>query len=240
MSANIERRKINSNAYIGVFGSTEQSALLIDSLVNNDPYTVNQNSEGTVKIISSNNAFKVGYEGNGFRLDAITAYQYTLSDRNSEEFDFTPFDINAQNYDQSLHTISEELRFRSTNDSKLQWIAGLYFYHVSDFAISEFIQGSDNAAFAPSPELAALYPFNQVTKTDIRQYGFSVFGQADYAITDQLTLTAGIRYELEESFLDSEISYSKDGQVFTIPGVFETTSFSDNTFNAVSPSKIYK
>jgi len=233
IGSNAEQRKINGGASIGeaVNSTTAQAAEVINLAVNNNPYVTNQNEAGFTTITSINNSFKVGYEGNGFRLDAITAYQYTKMDREGDEFDFTPADILSGNTDQTIHTLSEEIRIRSTNDSKFQWIAGIYLYNVDDNDDADFIFGADSPAGA-----FGITPLSQVTLADIRQYGFSVFGQADYAITDQLNLTAGIRYELEESFLDTDRSFNINGQDFALPGLFEPATFSANTsFDAVSP-----
>ncbi|MEL6844706.1 MAG: TonB-dependent receptor, partial [Bacteroidota bacterium] len=103
--------------------------------------------------------------------------------------------------------------------------------------LSELGNGADNAFFAPSPEIAALYPYSQTIDNLVVQTGFSVFGEASYDVSEDFTVTLGLRYELENSFLEEDQSYQKDGAPFefaplgAIPGSFDL----ETSFGALSP-----
>ena len=53
--------------------------------------------------------------------------------------------------------------------------------------------------------------------SDIKTYGYAVFGQATYTLFDKLDLTAGLRYEYEKNKLDYTSDYLAGGMV--VPGM---------------------
>ena len=53
--------------------------------------------------------------------------------------------------------------------------------------------------------------------SDIKTYGYAVFGQATYTLFDKLDLTAGLRYEYEKNKLDYASDYLAGGMV--VPGM---------------------
>jgi iron complex outermembrane receptor protein len=76
--------------------------------------------------------------------------------------------------------VTQELRLASSNDSRLQWLTGLYAYRVTNDG--DFIAGS--------------FPLAQVDRN--RLEGYAVFGEARYDLTDTLRLTAGGRYSWDQ------------------------------------------
>ncbi|WP_299530095.1 TonB-dependent receptor [Ulvibacterium sp.] len=236
LNSGYERREVNAYAFIGGFGATAE---VIDETVNNNPFQVAQNTNGIYTTNISNNAFNLRFTNDRIRVEAITAYQYTNIERSGDDFDFSPADIQAVvSDDTELSTVSQEIRVSSNTKSKLDWIGGLYLYSVSNQSDRRTSNGVDNA-FNPMlpPEVAAQYPYDQLADNEIRQKGLSIFGQASYQLTDEITLTAGLRYEIEDSSLEVDNSFEKDGQEFVFPplGAVPAQFDKETEFSAISP-----
>ena len=90
-------------------------------------------------------------------------------------------------------TRSQEVSIQSTNDGKLDWIAGLYYIN-DDSAIPDF-----RLEVAPNTTFRYISTFSAVES-------YSVFFNTTYNIVERLFLTAGLRYAYEESnykFIDA-------------------------------------
>ncbi|MEM9259359.1 MAG: TonB-dependent receptor, partial [Bacteroidota bacterium] len=235
LNSSIEDRQNRAYAFVGNF---QTSGAILDSLRENHPYEINQNAIGEYNTTNFNNSFKASYQGSTLAFDAITALQYSERLRAMDDFDFTPFDIQeAVSGENKLLTISQELRLRSTADGPFSWLGGLYLYRVTEDGLTQLGNGADNAFFQADPELAALYPFLQITDNLITQTGFSLFGEVSYKLSEELTITGGLRYELERSKLEEAQFYTRSGEAFqeprlgAVPGEFEL----ETNFDAVSP-----
>lgn len=236
LNSGYERREVDAYAFVGGFGATAE---IIDDTVENTPFQVAQNLNGLYATDISNNAFSLKFTNDKIRVEAITAYQYTNLLRTDDDFDFSPADIQSVVSDNSkISTISQEIRLSSNSKSKLDWIGGLYLYSVSNKSDRRTRNGVDNALnpMLP-PDAAAQYPYDQLSDNEVRQKGLSIFGQASYEIVDNLTLTGGLRYEIEDSSLEVDNSFEKDGQDFVFPllGAVPAEFEEDTEFSAVSP-----
>ena len=112
------------------------------------------------------------------------------------------------NYRENNEWVSHELTFSSTNDSPLQWIAGVFFYdqHYHDpvtvslpqqpqvkapaFALTD-VGGVAAAAANPSGDW-------YYTSYELETRSTAVYGQVDWKATDQIKLTAGLRYTYDQ------------------------------------------
>ncbi len=100
---------------------------------------------------------------------------------------------------------SEELRLSSTGSGRFQWIAGL-FYSSFESIFSEFnasvpLAGISVGGAAANPDGIIYQAHNPY---HIKQY--AVFGQGEFAITDTLKLTTGLRWYKFDSRADEETS----------------------------------
>lgn len=236
LNSGYERREVNAYAFVGGFGATGTD---IENAVNNAPFQVAQNTNGLYTTDILNNSLNVRFTNDNIRIEAITAYQFTNVDRVGDDFDFSPADIQEVASDMTkLNTISQEIRVSSNTKSRLDWIGGLYLYSVTNNIDRTTRNGADNA-FNPMlpPEAAAQYPFNQLSNNEVEQMGLSIFGQASYQLTDKLTATAGLRYEIEDSSLDVNNRFEKDGQDFMFPalGAVPAAFDKETEFSAFSP-----
>jgi iron complex outermembrane recepter protein len=127
-------------------------------------------------------------------LTSITAYQdYQLEESIDGDFILPPFLTIDSEVDISMFT--QELRLTSTGD-KLSWTVGAFYGDEEIDRLRAFIWG-------PAIEFTPLGGFLDPglgVADDLFQKGtsWSVFGQADVALSDSMTLIAGVRYINEE------------------------------------------
>src|SRR5690606_8213616 len=94
---------------------------------------------------------------------------------------FDTFFVQYGQHDES-DQFTQEFRLASRGDSKLQWILGAYYLKedAKTFMAIPFILGTP----------ADYIMWDGKSDTE----GYALFGQATYAFTDRLRLTAGLRY----------------------------------------------
>lgn len=113
-----------------------------------------------------------------------------------------PFGADGNNdYRDQSETFTQEFRFTSTGEGRLQWVGGLYFLsedtdrtETATIGIKIPIGGGmflDLPGFNANNNIASDM---QNAKTD----SWAIFGQATYDFTDQLSLTLGGRYSNDE------------------------------------------
>ena len=102
---------------------------------------------------------------------------------------------------QNASTFSQELRLNSTEggtasmEGRLFWTAGLFYFQL-DGDMSSF-----ETNFFPDTQVFDAPPGTVLSQThtmDIEGRNWAAYGQATYNLTEQLHLTAGIRYDYEE------------------------------------------
>jgi iron complex outermembrane receptor protein len=109
----------------------------------------------------------------------------------------------AQGQDLKLKTTSQEIRIVSASDQSLRWLAGAYYLHTDRAVLNRLVLdfNSDPAQIEdPSHLLAA---------TDVtgNNDAYSVFGQLDYDLASTLTLTGGLRYDLDQRRQVDEVAH---------------------------------
>jgi len=127
-------------------------------------------------------------------LKAITGYTHFRADRSadndqsSEHFQAFGYGNGIQNPDTKSDAFTQEVQLASNGNTRLQWIAGLYYLHDSIFEIYQQQLTDPGATTDGYKETSALH-------TD----AFAVYGQASYAlIPDQLKVIGGARYSYEK------------------------------------------
>ena len=146
---------------------------------------------------------QVDYDLGWADLTSITAYRYWHFDP-LQDSDNTPLDVIQVNVAQTRdQQYSQEFRLASKR-GRFTWQAGVYLFdqHLNDhYILNQF--GRDASAFytdylrTASPLAAAVViaPGSQYIEDTVADTkSAAVFGQANYKLTDELTLTAGIRY----------------------------------------------
>ena len=141
-------------------------------------------------------SLRVAYDAPWFKVTSITAYRgYNDVTRNDQ--DFTPYDLITAREDIKDRQFTQEFRFASPEGSgPLKWLGGLYLYkkHQDHTLDLNYGQGAADMGMVPMA-------MTNAADSDIKTYGYAVFGQATYTLFDKLDLTAGLRYEYEKNKL---------------------------------------
>lgn len=102
-----------------------------------------------------------------------------------------PSQAATQDYQRDIDTFTQEIRFVSTADTPLTWLAG-GFYRERELSEDVSIL-SDTIGAITGDERT----FFQNNSAEFEQY--AVFGEVNYALNDRLTLTGGLRWFREDA-----------------------------------------
>lgn len=129
------------------------------------------------------------------KLTAISAYS-DIESTYSEDNDLTPFDITIFRQDTKQTSFSQELRLNADFDNVRLTTGGFYLHIDGDYFQNFQVNnvGNFNGILAPIP--VPLFPVgqNQFANYSLETESWSVFGQGEIDLSDQFTLTAGLRY----------------------------------------------
>ena len=167
------------------------------------------------RIVGKGISGEVDYDFGGAKLTSITAYRAQLNN-SAQDVDFTGADLASRVDHTRTKTFTQELRLASDGKGRLNWLLGAFYDHenldtsstinfgrdiraFADLASGgnirtlEFLQGLVTPSIIPGrtyfqPGVAIVAPFT------LKQDSVSLFGQAEYKVTDALTLTGGLAY----------------------------------------------
>lgn len=185
-----------------------------------DVYT---NFPSSNKIKDYGLSAQLDYALGGVKMTSITAFRHNRNLTNQDS-DFTSADLLGRNAaDVGIDTFTQELRFSGKLGDRLSWLAGAYYFNEKIGQTGQVLFGTQMRTYAnvlvqgqtggalsvPTLEATfgalsgnpALYTgkfFQQGTGIAERYHmaneAISVFGQADYKLTDRLTFTGGLNY----------------------------------------------
>jgi iron complex outermembrane recepter protein len=155
------------------------------------------------------------------KFTSITAYRNQVNQSN-QDIDFTGADISSNKTANEISTFTQEFRLASEGNGPFSWLIGGFFQDEKVDTARNIRFGNDIRAYvdlltgktATSPSLlTVLESLQNATNPAIipgrtyfqagqglsdayilKQQSYSIFGQADYKLTDQLTFTAGLAY----------------------------------------------
>ena len=148
-------------------------------------------------------------------LSSITAYRDNTIGPVTSEIDYTSLDL-AQSVGtvREFDTYTQELRLTSDTDSPFSWMIGGYLFYEEIDELGSTVYGDDlrpyvdaltgNAltlteTFAGAPT-GSYFAGGTTISTRFTQENtsYSLFGTADFDVTDRLTLTGGLNYTEDE------------------------------------------
>ena len=140
----------------------------------------------------SGGSVKAVWSPGNFTLTSVTSIESLKVDYN-EDSDGAPTTIFQFYQEGDYDQWSQELRVASADDADIRWIGGVYFF--SEDANYTTVVRRTPAPLAPSGPGR----FNVTPNTAVQQdnEALSVFGQAEFDLRDDLTLTAGYRWTNE-------------------------------------------
>lgn len=195
-----------------------------------NPFVLNQNAVTEMIDNTINAGLSINYKGPGFTFASQTAWQQNYRYYTQPiDGDFSPLDaitiINNYGPDwNKSKTWTQEFKFSSPagNTSPWNWTAGSYLFY-SDAPSKQATHYGKDAAALGSPQSN----FSTINTTKSTNKGIAFYGQVGYALTQQLQLTAGLRYDYEHQWEDVLGQYQKDGSslITTTPDTSGKTSF---------------
>ena len=185
----------------------------------NDPfsYTVYQNFESVNDIKNYGFSGQIDFDlTDSVSLTSISAYRAVRTFTNQDS-DFTSADLIGNNQaDTAINTYTQELRIASDFDGPLNFLLGGFYFKEDIEIASQLLFGRDfrnyanaltGGAFIPTePTLRFLngipasvpafgsQGLGRFENFDYKNTSYSVFGQVDFEIVEDLTLTAGFNY----------------------------------------------
>ncbi len=139
----------------------------------------------------------VDWELPAFTLTSVTAYEENES-RVQEDTDASPSYVITGNYHGEPRQTSQEFRLTSP-EGQLRWIAGAYYFHeANDTSVGFPIPGLGPGALSGMTDV--LEGLGQISSMDTDSY--ALFGNVDFAATEKVKLTLGLRYTHETKDVD--------------------------------------
>ena len=199
------------------------------------PYLLNQNATTTMLDKTTNTSLSIHYAGSNFNFNSQTAYQqnyryYT----NPIDGDFSPIDAisiinNYGNKWNNNKVITQDFKFSSNNSSsKFKWTAGAFLFY-QDAPVKQATRYGKNANLLKIGDSL----FTTIETSTTLKKGLAFYGQATYAIINNLNITFGLRndYENESESVMGQYQHDPSTKLYTTTA----DTIGRTHFNALSP-----
>ena len=207
-------------------GESGAAMLAMFGLPTPEDRKVTSNLEGWNKSSSDSQSLKITYDiSDSVTLTSVTARRVfdhkTLLDR-----DCSSATLMHTESDNKYSTISQELRLDSSIE-RLKWLVGLYYDKNH-----KDMHGEN------TPDSLMAFVLNQ----DIDGDAYAAFTHLTYALTEQLSLIGGLRYEKQKQEFEDNILNTKldDSWTETSPKIALEYRFTPAIMTYVSASKGYR
>jgi iron complex outermembrane recepter protein len=177
-------------------------------------------------------SLEVNWDIGDYTLTSITASRKTDEDHQSE-YDGSSAEFFSQKSDQSFDQLSQELRVSGQVTDNFDFVAGLYYFNTdysvlrSSFHLNDFFAYNLLGVVPIDLDLVGYNSQEQETTS------YAAFFSGDWHFTDQLTLTAGIRYTEEEKDFTGYTDIIQP-EFLGVPTEFEATELNDD-WSEISP-----
>jgi iron complex outermembrane receptor protein len=164
-----------------------------------DPFEGRPDIDGDLLVNTSEGgvATIVDRDFDGITLTSVTAWRYWQWDAENDR-DYTGLSIQtSQHIPSRQDQYSQEIRFASNGDRKIDYVAGLYWF-------TQTIEGRPITVYGPLAAYWLLGPPPGIPSNLLDGYtrfdsdSYAAFGEITWRATDRLSLTAGTRYTWED------------------------------------------
>lgn len=180
-----------------------------------DPYLSHVGDDQVLEVNSSGLALNANWNLGPVTLTSITGFRksdnYILSDYDGTHIPFMTV-VREEDHEQ----FSQEFRLASNAEGPLKYVLGAYYMN-QEYNIFIDQYGLALGGTPANPKIGPKMWVGQEASS------WALFGQADYSLTDKLTLTAGGRYSKEEKTF------------WTQPGGFNESRTFEASFDDFSP-----
>jgi iron complex outermembrane recepter protein len=133
----------------------------------------------------------VEWDLDSFVLTSITAHR-DMDENNVRDFDATAAPFLKLEYFQEYEQFSQELRIASEFSDTVEFVAGLYYWD------SEYEQFWNTSELFYAVGAVPLPDYQQTSGQHQETTSYAAFFSGDWHMNDKITLTAGLRYTVEE------------------------------------------
>jgi iron complex outermembrane receptor protein len=157
----------------------------------------------------------------GFALHSITAYRGAEfdQDRDSDSLPVDILNLNIADSDQDQFT--QEFRLTSPEESRLRYTLGLYYFTLEN---DQYVEQTGTLGIPLPPGLL----LNSTVQSTVESDSAAAFGQAEFDVSDALTLIAGGRFTRDEVSLEFT-QFSQPGTInFGVPVTIDPSTTEDN------------
>lgn len=159
-----------------------------------DSNKVNTNAPNTGNTLQEGSVVNVKWQLRQLTLTSISAYEQ-FRDVALTDSDYTPLEI-SRGWSRARSTqFTQELRLASPRADRFNWVGGLFGFY-EDINRSASTAKLPGAAAGPGPTNYSNTVFDHTAKS------LAAFGSGTYNFTQQLSLTAGLRWTTETRDLD--------------------------------------
>ena len=152
---------------------------------------VNYNAKYDADIDQAGANLNLTWQLGDLSLTSITAFEHFQREGVTDS-DNTPLDLQRSYSDVDSKQWSQELRLASPREDRLNWVIGFHYF-------DEDLNSESAAAALTNPYIPRAYnnsKYNQGTES------YALFGSTTYRFTDDLSLTAGLRWTRETKDID--------------------------------------
>ena len=155
-----------------------------------DKYSGSYDQPGYLDRQFNNVSAKISYDFGGYQLVSISNFN-SVEVEYLEDNDLSPFPFIEFGQTGDSDTLSQELRIEEV-EGETRWTAGVYYLNIDgDY--------SQDLNVLPPPDFDAnVLELGQQALWSVETTSYSVFGQIERDLSDQLMLTAGIRWTYDD------------------------------------------
>lgn len=208
-------------------------------------FDVDPSNELAGKGISAQVDWNLGFAD----LTSITAYR-NQTNASFQDVDFTGADLAYKDQANEISTLTQEFRLTSNGDGPLNWLLGAFYQDETLTTGVDTRFGTEMRAYANALSGGAINVLETVQGLPVGatyfqagqgiqdfytmdQTAYSVFGQADYQVTDRLTLTGGLAFMSDKKEAASDV---------TLTDLFSQqnfTTFAGGAFLGLNPLQFF-
>ena len=154
----------------------------------------------------------ITYDFGSFKLQSLTGFD-SIEHIRFDDVDGAPTISLDDSFVDNFDYWSQEFRLFGESD-QVSWNVGVYYYHEEN-------EGFVTANFQDALIAFGAPPSGILYDREIDTESYAIFGQADYQLTDQFSLSAGVRWTYEEKAVRKYDAYFFDDSALRgwIPGV---------------------
>ena len=156
------------------------------------PFVVDQDAD----LVDNNDGWGSGLTadytfGNGYTLTSISGYRHVDRKTGSDEDATRVFTLNARYFEDRFNHFTQELRLASPGKDRFRYVVGAFYFDQQ--ARTDRVVALGPGFGGPPQGVDAAVQHSSVDTTN-----WALFFNANYDLTDQLTLSGGARYSDEK------------------------------------------